>query len=95
MKTKKISQALSPGGPATRVSAGKASGPSYTVTSDAPRVVTRANHGPGQLSAEIKFRAYQKPIFLDRTSGILILHWSRQIGKSFTLASWSGDRLLT
>ena len=45
--------------------------------------------------AEIKFRPYQKPIFLDRTSGILILHWSRQIGKSFTLASWAVDRLLT
>lgn len=43
----------------------------------------------------IKFRPYQLPVFLDRTSGILILHWSRQIGKSFTLASWAVDRLLT
>ena len=43
----------------------------------------------------IKFRPYQQPVFLDRTSGILILHWSRQIGKSFTLASWAVDRLLT
>jgi phage FluMu gp28-like protein len=44
--------------------------------------------------ALIKFRPYQKGIFLDRTTGLLILHWSRQIGKSFTLASWSVDRLL-
>lgn len=43
----------------------------------------------------IKFRPYQLPVFLDRTTGILILHWSRQIGKSFTLASWAVDRLLT
>jgi phage FluMu gp28-like protein len=43
----------------------------------------------------IRFRPYQKPIFMDRTSGLLILHWSRQIGKSFTLAAWAVDRLLT
>lgn len=45
--------------------------------------------------AIVRFRKYQKPIFLDRTSGILILHWSRQIGKSFTLAAWAVDRLLS
>ncbi len=43
----------------------------------------------------IRFRPYQLPIFLDRTTGILLLHWSRQIGKSFTLAAWAVDRLLT
>ena len=43
----------------------------------------------------IEFREYQKPIFLDRETGILILFWSRQIGKSFTLAAWAVDRLLT
>ena len=48
-----------------------------------------------QADALIKFRAYQKPVFFDRESGIEILHWSRQIGKSFTLASWAVDRLLT
>lgn len=32
---------------------------------------------------------------MDRESGMLLLHWSRQIGKSFTLASWAVDRLLT
>lgn len=45
--------------------------------------------------ALVRFRQYQLPVFLDRTSGILILHWSRQIGKSYTLASWAVDRLLT
>lgn len=43
----------------------------------------------------IRFRPYQLPIFTDRGRGIMILHWSRQIGKSFTLASWAVDRLLT
>jgi phage FluMu gp28-like protein len=43
----------------------------------------------------IAFREYQSIIFKDRATGILILHWSRQIGKSFTLAAWAVDRLLT
>lgn len=45
--------------------------------------------------AKINFRPYQQGIFLDRTTGVVILHWSRQIGKSFTLAAWAVDRLLT
>lgn len=45
--------------------------------------------------AMIRLRIYQDAIFQDRESGLLILHWSRQIGKSFTLANWSVDRLLT
>jgi len=43
----------------------------------------------------IMFREYQLVIFLDRTTGVVVLHWSRQIGKSFTLAAWAVDRLLT
>ncbi len=43
----------------------------------------------------IRFRAYQQPIFLDRETGVLVLHWSRQIGKSYTLAAWAVDRLLS
>ena len=43
----------------------------------------------------IQFREYQRPVFLDNETGVLVLHWSRQIGKSFTLASWSVDRLFT
>lgn len=45
--------------------------------------------------ALVRFRSYQHPVFMDRASGILILHWSRQIGKSYTLAAWAVDRLLT
>ena len=43
----------------------------------------------------IRFREYQRPVFEDNETGILVLHWSRQIGKSFTLAAWAVDRLLT
>lgn len=46
-------------------------------------------------NALVKFRKYQLPIFEDRDSGLVILHWSRQIGKSYTLAAWAVDRLLT
>ena len=45
--------------------------------------------------ALIRFRAYQLPIFQDNDTGVIILHWSRQIGKSYTLAAWAVDRLLT
>jgi phage FluMu gp28-like protein len=43
----------------------------------------------------IPFRPYQREAFLDRTTGIECWLWSRQIGKSYTLAAWSVDRLLT
>jgi len=44
--------------------------------------------------AEVKLRQFQSPVFDDCSTGILILHWSRQIGKSFTLAAWAVDRLI-
>ena len=47
------------------------------------------------MNPVIQFREYQKPVFLDNETGVLVLHWSRQIGKSFTLAAWAVDRLLT
>jgi hypothetical protein len=40
-------------------------------------------------------RPYQIPIFTDNTTGILGLHWARQLGKSTLLAAWAVDRLLT
>jgi phage I-like protein len=40
-------------------------------------------------------RPYQIPIFTDNTTGILGLHWARQLGKSTVLAAWAVDRLLT
>ena len=54
-----------------------------------------ARRTPAAAPALVSFRSYQEPVFLDRSSGILILHWSRQIGKSYTLAAWAVDRLLT
>jgi phage FluMu gp28-like protein len=43
----------------------------------------------------IGFRSYQARVFKDRSTGVLILHWSRQIGKSYTLAAWAVDRILS
>jgi len=44
-------------------------------------------------SALLKFRQYQEPVFWSGL-GMLILHWSRQIGKSYVLAAWAVRRLL-
>ena len=46
-------------------------------------------------SSLLKFRPYQLEAFQDKTSGILILLWARQTGKSFTLAAWAVDRLIS
>src|SRR5581483_3625584 len=43
----------------------------------------------------LRLRPYQRAIFEDHTSGVVVLHWSRQIGKSFTLAAWAVWRLMT
>ncbi|ODU23722.1 MAG: hypothetical protein ABS95_03205 [Verrucomicrobia bacterium SCN 57-15] len=43
----------------------------------------------------VAFREYQKRVFWDNETGVLVLHWSRQIGKSYTLAAWAVDRLIT
>ena len=40
------------------------------------------------------WRKYQREIYEDHTTGIVVLHWARQIGKSFTLAAWAVRRLL-
>ena len=47
-----------------------------------------------QEAALIHFRQYQLPVFWS-TRGLLLLHWSRQIGKSFTLAAWAAHRVGT
>jgi phage FluMu gp28-like protein len=39
-------------------------------------------------------RIYQRKIFWDHETKTILLHWSRQIGKSYTLAGWAVDRLL-
>jgi hypothetical protein len=39
----------------------------------------------------MELRPYQIPIFTDNTTGILGLHWARQLGKSTVLAAWAVD----
>jgi phage FluMu gp28-like protein len=65
--------------------------------SDAPKKSAglRKSLSARKAEAKVKFRKYQEAVFLNRTAGIVLLHWSRQIGKSFTLAAWSVDRLLS
>jgi len=46
-----------------------------------------------KLAALLNFRQYQESTFWS-TLGIMILHWSRQVGKSHTLAAWAVLRLL-
>ena len=53
---------------------------------------------PDQLASQeaalVRFRQYQLPVFWS-TRGMLLLHWSRQIGKSFTLGAWAVHRVAT
>jgi phage FluMu gp28-like protein len=44
-------------------------------------------------AALLNFRQFQEPVFWC-TEGIMVIHWSRQIGKSYTLAAWAVIRLL-
>ena len=44
-------------------------------------------------AALLNLRRYQEPVFWSEL-GILIVHWSRQIGKSYTLMAWAVYRLL-
>jgi phage FluMu gp28-like protein len=43
----------------------------------------------------LEFRPYQRKVFDNKTDGVEILLWGRQTGKSYTLAAWAVDRLLT
>ena len=50
---------------------------------------------PTQSVQPSSFRPYQLEAFANRTHGIEVWNWGRQTGKSFTLAAWALDRLLT
>jgi phage FluMu gp28-like protein len=52
-------------------------------------IVSQANT-PGLVT----FRKYQERVFWDHETKTMIIHWSRQVGKSYTLAAWAVDRLL-
>ena len=43
----------------------------------------------------IVLREYQKAVVEDDESGVLVLHWARQIGKSFALAAWAVGRVVS
>src|SRR5687767_2960901 len=49
----------------------------------------------GNPSRLLKFRPYQLEAFQNKTSGIEVWLWARQTGKSFTLAAWAVDRLIS
>src|SRR6476469_2767630 len=59
----------------------------------------RKQHAPASvrrpLVPSITFRPYQKDAVENRTHGLECWCWGRQTGKSFTLAAWAVDRLLT
>jgi phage FluMu gp28-like protein len=46
-----------------------------------------------RAAAAVDFYPWQKSVFQDRTTGVLVLFCSRQIGKSYVLAAWSVDRI--
>lgn len=50
--------------------------------------------GSGMTPGLVHFRKFQERVFWDHSTKTLIIHWSRQIGKSYTLAAWAVDRLL-
>jgi len=58
-----------------------------------PFQATKAKHRSVPCRTLFSFRQYQEPVFWS-TLGMLILHWSRQIGKSHVLAAWAVRRLL-
>jgi phage FluMu gp28-like protein len=43
----------------------------------------------------IKLREYQARILDGDCPGVVVLHWARQIGKSYALAAWAVDRLFS
>jgi phage FluMu gp28-like protein len=53
------------------------------------------NSVPSAPSVLIPFRGYQREAFDNRVNGVEVWMWGRQTGKSFTLAAWAVDRLIT
>src|ERR1044072_9485744 len=53
-----------------------------------------ATPGVNDAAPLVPFRGCLQEVFWDHSTKTLILHWRRQIGKSYTLAGWAVDRLL-
>lgn len=64
------------------------------MTNLSPKQAKRKAAAVRAFDAMVKLKPFQLPIFWS-TVGVLVLHWSRQIGKSFVLAAWAVYRLLT
>src|SRR5688500_5633550 len=50
---------------------------------------------PSPRACALTFRPYQQDAFDNRENGLEVWLWGRQTGKSFTLAAWAVDRLVT
>ena len=44
-----------------------------------------------EQAVALELRPYQMPVFWDEESGIVVLHWARQVGKSFTAGGVGGE----
>lgn len=56
-------------------------------------LATPPNHPPADAPL-VPMRGYQATVFWDHSTKTQIIHWSRQTGKSYTLAAWAVKRLL-
>lgn len=83
--TKRIKKAFKK---AARLAAATVLAGAMTAASAMPMVSPVATKGL------VTFRKYQDKVFWDHQTKTLIIHWSRQVGKSYTLAAWAVDRLL-
>jgi len=61
----------------------------------APALLACGLLGVAIPAPRIQLRGYQMPVFNDMESKVLVVDWSRQIGKSFTMANWAVRRILT
>jgi phage FluMu gp28-like protein len=65
------------------------------MTNELLEAESKVTPGSAIVPGALQLRKYQLPVVSDHRSGIVVLHWSRQIGKSFALAAWAVYRLLT
>lgn len=57
--------------------------------------VKQSSCNPGETTVRVSLRPYQLQAFENRTNGIECWIWGRQTGKSYTLAAWAVDRIVT
>jgi phage FluMu gp28-like protein len=67
----------------------------YTYKKKSRAVRSSSGSAAAASSARLELRPYQREAFKDRSTGIEVWLWARQTGKSYALAAWAVDRLLT